>query len=392
MTEGGSQPAASAITAIAARANLGHEIGAICAQLPVAFGLSESGYPSERKGLRYDHSFAAESPMGLLPAEPTGQDSPHDSDARLIQLFTAAIAEALVTSDLLSRVAAEDIGLIIGTTTFGYSQTADFLSRYQSPETISEAIHTLSPQIGGDALLGQLCKTFELGGYSAVIGTACTSSAMAISLGHRLVASGQLKACLVGGFDVITPMTVHGFDCLQLLDPQPTRPFAADRAGINLGEGGAIFCLEHPSSQPADQEPYGMILGEASTCDAYDLTTPDPEARQIRRCIEQALSRCGAAPADVGLINTHGTGTPLNDAAEDRALQGVFGSDYRQRPGLTVQATKAYTGHLLGGAGALEAAIALTTAQPSQAALRLSCSFGFGGSNCCLLMKAGGLS
>lgn len=382
----------TAVTAIAARSCLGSDLAATVEK--VAKGCA--GEPLD--SLSYDHDYAVRSPMGFIADDHRRQPS----DERLVALFKSAIAEALSSSGLLSRHHPRDIGLIIGTTTFGYSQTAAFLEAPSADPSLGAKAgdtHQLNAAIGGDALLAELCRSFELSGYSAVIGTACTSAAMAIRLGHSLVSSGKVAACLAGGFDVITPMTVQGFSCLQLLDEQPTRPFAADRGGINLGEGGAIFAIEPVStSKPA---PMGYIYGGASTCDAHDLTSPDPEATEIRRCVDTALARSGISADDIALINTHGTGTALNDAAESRALAAVFGPSFdaalaRLQTGhngpaqqLVVQATKAFTGHLLGGAGAMEAALAL--AMPieakDQTLARLSCSFGFGGSNVCLVLS-----
>lgn len=382
------QQSPTAITAIAPRSCLGSDLSTIVAAIA-------SGAPA----LSYDHDFKVRSPMGLIPGLSGA------SDERLTQLFKSAIAEALTTSDLRSRYHPRDIGLIIGTTTYGYSQTAAFFAEHGQGAP-AHGSPELNDRIGGDALLAELCRTFELSGYGAVIGTACTSAAMAIHLGHRLVDSGQVAACLAGGFDVITPMTVQGFSCLQLLDENPTRPFSPDRAGINLGEGGAIFAIE-PDTALTEHYALGYIFGGASTCDAHDLTTPDPKGTEIRRCIAETVRRCQIYLDDIALINTHGTGTPLNDAAESLALSQVFGARFdtamndraamkkvaraaeEDDEPLVVEATKPFTGHLLGGAGALEAALALAMPIPEkdQTLPRLSCSFGFGGSNVCLALS-----
>lgn len=378
------EPSPTAITAIAPRSCLGSDLGAIVTAIA-------SGTPS----LNYDHGFGVRSPMGLLA------DRSGESDDRLLALFSGAIAEALTASGMLRRYEPKDIGLIIGTTTFGYSQTAAFFAEH-GDNAPAHGSPELNARIGGDALLAELRRRFELAGFGAVIGTACTSSAMAIRLAHRLVGSGQVAACLAGGFDVITPMTVQGFSCLQLLDENPTRPFHTDRAGINLGEGGAIFAIE-PDTRITEKIALGYVFGGASTCDAHDLTTPDPEGREIRRCIAETLTACQMLPEEIALINTHGTGTTLNDAAESLALGQVFGPRYDdglsaevaaqkvtggEEP-LVVQATKPYTGHLLGGAGALETALAMAAPikAEDQTLPRLSCSFGFGGSNVCLAVS-----
>lgn len=377
----------AAVTAVAVRSCLGSDLDTIARA--VASGRQGSA-------INHDHSFGLRSPMGLIK-DPSPK---RPSDERLMALFKGAIAEVLTTTELLTRYDPKNIGLVIGTTTFGYSQTADFLRQQQAGAKAPSSRH-LGSRIGCDGLLTEICRSFELTGYSAAIGTACTSSAIAIHLAHILVTSGRVAACLAGGFDVVTPMTVEGFSSLQLLDEQRTRPFCPDRSGINLGEGGAMFVIE-PDKAETENVAIGYLYGGASTCDAHDLTTPDPEATQIRRCIENTLSLSTMSRDDIALVNTHGTGTPLNDAAESLALSQVFGSRFEDglkamhagtisegEDSLIVHASKAYTGHLLGGAGALETALAMAAPIPDldQTRPRLSCSFGFGGSNVCLAIS-----
>jgi 3-oxoacyl-[acyl-carrier-protein] synthase-1 len=235
------------------------------------------------------------------------------------------------------------------------------------------------------------------------LSTACSSSAKVFAAAARQLALGTIDAAIVGGVDSLCLTTLYGFASLQLTSPDPCRPYDAARNGISIGEGAAFALLER---DPAPAPGSLLLLGTGESSDAYHMSAPHPEGLGARLAMEAALRSAGLAPADIDYINLHGTSTPANDAAEGRAVADLFGLE------TPCSSTKGATGHTLGAAGAVEAvicALALgdgflpgspgtTTPDPAipvdfvvrgrNADLRraLTNSFGFGGSNCSLIL------
>jgi 3-oxoacyl-[acyl-carrier-protein] synthase-1 len=242
-----------------------------------------------------------------------------------------------------------------------------------------------------------------LTGPALVISTACSSSANAMVTASEWLEAGLIDAAVVGGIDSLCLTTLRGFQSLELLSPEPCQPCGADRKGLSLGEAAALFLLEREPQATTGQI---GLLGYGSSNDAHHMSTPHPEGVGAQLAMTQALARADLAPDDIDYVNLHGTGTPFNDAVEDLAVHAVLGD----RP--PCSSTKGWSGHTLGTAGALEAAIAmlcirdgllpgclnLTTVDPRlrcnvlsanrRAPVRrvLSNSFGFGGNNCCLVL------
>jgi 3-oxoacyl-[acyl-carrier-protein] synthase-1 len=245
---------------------------------------------------------------------------------------------------------------------------------------------------------------FGLTGPCAAISTACSSSAKAFASAARFIAAGVIDAAIVGGVDTLCLTTLYGFNSLQLLSAQPCRPYDAGRDGISIGEAAAFALLERGGAQGASRDAV-WLLGAGESCDAYHMSSPHPEGLGARIAMEKALAAAGLGADAIDYVNLHGTGTPSNDAAEDKAVHGLFGDR------VPCNSTKGMTGHTLGAAGALEAvvsAIAVTdglmpgspgtrTLDPAlkanyQLAARrtridraMSNSFGFGGTNCSLV-------
>jgi len=240
-----------------------------------------------------------------------------------------------------------------------------------------------------------------LAGPACVVSSACSSSAKAFAAAARAVAAGLCDAAVVGGVETLCLTTLHGFASLELLSAQPCRPYDEARDGISLGEAAAFALLE-----PVDRSGDALaLLGYGESADAHHMSTPHPQGLGAVRAMRAALASADVAAQDVDYLNLHGTGTRNNDAAEDAAVRAVFGG------GVACSATKGWTGHTLGAAGAVEAVITLlalrhgflpgtvnTRRADPQFGLRLqlrtearpvaramSNSFGFVGSNCSLL-------
>jgi 3-oxoacyl-(acyl-carrier-protein) synthase len=198
----------------------------------------------------------------------------------------------------------------------------------------------------------QLAKAFGLRGYTDTINTACSSSANSIMLGARLIRSGRVERAIVGGVDSLAKYTVNGFNSLQIFSDEITRPFDANRKGLNLGEGAAYLVLER-EEDAVGKEIWGEVRGYGNSNDAHHPSAMSPDAVGVRGAISGALRTAGLTPADISYVNAHGTGTENNDHTELFGMQKIFGN---VPPFVS---TKSYTGHTLAASGAIEAVFSL---------------------------------
>lgn len=251
-----------------------------------------------------------------------------------------------------------------------------------------------------------------LEGTRATITTACSSSATSIGYGFDLIRSGDQQVVITGGSESLSELTFAGFNALRVMSPEACRPFDRNRRGLSLGEGAAILVLE--AFDHARQRGAAMlaeVLGYAINSDAYHMTSPDPEAKGMQRVMAQAIARANVTAGQIDYVNTHGTGTKINDATETIAIKQALGADSRSR--LTVSSTKSMVGHCLGAAGAIEAVATILAlqrqiapptihledsdpvcdldyvpqvARPQRIRRALSNSFAFGGNNTALVL------
>lgn len=198
---------------------------------------------------------------------------------------------------------------------------------------------------------------FGIDGPRCAISVACASGAMAIALAANMLLEGAASIILAGGSDPLCPFTLSGFNALRALDPDPCSPFDQNRKGLNLGEGSAVLVLETLAGADArNAKVLAVLHGWAMTNDAFHPTAPQEEGSGLADCIRLSLEMANLSGDDIGYVNAHGTGTPLNDSAEANAYETAFRG--RNRP-IPVSSTKSYFGHCLGAAGALEAAITI---------------------------------
>jgi 3-oxoacyl-[acyl-carrier-protein] synthase II len=199
---------------------------------------------------------------------------------------------------------------------------------------------------------------FEIRGPRCAISVACASGAMAIALAANLLLDGAAPIVLAGGCDPLCPFTLSGFNSLQALDPNPCSPFDQNRKGLNLGEGSAVLVLETLAGATArNANVLAVLRGWAMTNDAFHPTAPQKEGSGLADCIRLSMEMAEVGGDEIGYVNAHGTGTPLNDSAEAQSYETAFRG--RNLP-IPVSSTKSYFGHCLGAAGALEAAITIT--------------------------------
>jgi 3-oxoacyl-[acyl-carrier-protein] synthase II len=202
-----------------------------------------------------------------------------------------------------------------------------------------------------------LAAAFGFDGPITIIANACASGANAIGHAWHLLRGGHAPRVLTGGYDALSQLVFAGFDSLQALSPTRCRPFDAHRDGLALGEGAAILCLEtleHARGRGA--EILGELCGYGAATDAHHLTQPHPQGDAALQSMRLACEAAGVSPEDIGYVNAHGTGTPLNDSAEAAAINRWAGARAATLP---VSSTKASIGHLLGAAGAVEAVVCM---------------------------------
>lgn len=257
-----------------------------------------------------------------------------DAPTGVGRLLDAAFAQLDLAT--LARVAdPARIGVVLGTSN---STMEEFTSR---PDRIDMAYPAAYVRAKGG-----------FGGPAWSVSTACSSSAKAFASARRLLVDGLCDAVVVGGADAYTRTVVEGFHALEALSARRARPLCADRDGISLGEGAALFVLVPGDRAAAWGGRRVELWGVGESSDAHHLTAPDPEGGGAEASMRAALKDAGLSPADIDYINLHGTGTVYNDAMECAAVRRVFGD------AVAVSSTKPLTGHCLGAAGAVESALA----------------------------------
>ncbi|HMB52592.1 MAG TPA: beta-ketoacyl-[acyl-carrier-protein] synthase family protein [Thermoanaerobaculia bacterium] len=265
----------------------------------------------------------------------------------------AAAREALAHAGLLSDpTGASQAAVFFGSSTGGMLEGEEWYRRVRRG-TIGGLGLIAGQQVSapGDAV----ARTFGCTGAVETISSACASGTLALGRALDAVRLGECDLVLAGGADSLCRVTYGGFNSLRSVDEQPCRPFRGGRAGLSIGEGGAVLVVESAEHAAArGVRPLVELLGAGATSDASHMTAPQPGGEGAARALARALDDAGTAPDQIAFVNAHGTGTPLNDAAEWRALSAVFGDDAAAR--LPVSATKGAVGHLLGSAGAIEAA------------------------------------
>jgi 3-oxoacyl-[acyl-carrier-protein] synthase-1 len=298
----------------------------------------------------------------------------------------------------IERYGAGRVALVVGTSTASIGATEEAYAGLDADGRFPS--HLRDPLLHTPHSLGLFLQA-ALGtrGPCLTVATACSSSAKIFAKAERLIRLGLADAAVLAGVDTLCGSVLFGFNSLELVAPEPCRPFDAERRGISIGEAAGFALLERGGAASAPQ-----LIGYGESSDAYHMSTPHPEGLGARLAIADALARAGLAPGDVDYVNLHGTATPKNDAVEAVAVAELFPATTR------ASSTKGWTGHTLGAAGILEAVLTLLAMErqcvpgtlnsavpdplcgpqiafddePRTIRAALSNSFGFGGNNCTL--------
>lgn len=252
----------------------------------------------------------------------------------------------------VARVGAARVALFLGTSTSGIGETEAAYRQLGADGRLPDSFHF--HQTHNLFALSEFCRrVLGLRGPASTISTACSSSAKVLAMAWRHIEAGLCDAAVVGGVDSLCLTTLYGFRSLELVSRQPCRPWDKDRDGISIGEAAGFALLTRADSG----EPALSLMGYGETSDAYHMSAPHPEGAGAALAIRRALDRAGLTADAIDYVNLHGTSTPANDAAEDKAVLSVLG------PNVRCSSTKGATGHTLGAAGITEAAICCLSIQ-----------------------------
>jgi 3-oxoacyl-[acyl-carrier-protein] synthase II len=339
---------------------------------------------------------------------------------RFIHFAVAAATMALEDSGLkIADNNAERVGVIVGSGIGGLSAIENYHSVYleKGPRRITPFF---IPMLVINLASGQISIRFGAKGPNSAVSTACATGNHSIGDAYKIIQRGDADAMIAGGAEaVITPLGIGGFNAMKALstkndEPEKaSRPFDIDRDGFVMGEGAGIMTLENlQNAIERGAKIYAEVIGYGMTADAYHITSPSPGGEGAARCMTLALRDGGVEPAEINYINAHGTSTKSGDELEVSAIKTVFGEHAHK---VAISSTKSMTGHLLGAAGGVEAVFCVLsilndivpptinldnvdpecsnldyvphTARKMPINYILSNSFGFGGTNACLLLK-----
>ena len=337
---------------------------------------------------------------------------------RFCQLAVAAADQAVKESGVIGSLPADRVAVYFGSGIGGIQTFSSEMKKMESrgPSRVSPFF---VPMMIANMAAGMIAIRFNCQGAALPAVTACASGSNAIGEALRAIRHGYADAVITGGSEAsICEIGIAGFVNMQALsvssDPNAASlPFDKRRAGFVIGEGAAALVLEeYEHAKARGARIYAELVGYGSSCDAYHITAPRPDADGGRRAMVEAMQEAGYSEADSVYINAHGTGTPLNDKGETLAIKGALGEEAARKA--IISSTKSMTGHMLGAAGAIEAIACVKVLEtgiipptinllepdpecdlnycPNKAvkadiSLALSNSLGFGGHNACLAFR-----
>ena len=380
-------------------------------------GRSGADHITQFDASNHETRFAAEV-KGFEPTDYIGRKEARRMD-RFTQMAVVASMQAVEQAGLQIDPGNQDsIGVLIGSGIGGLITLSEQINVMieQGPDRVSPF---LVPMMITDMASGQVSIMLGARGPNFCPTSACSSGSDAIGTAYEIIKRGDALAMLAGGSEaIITPIGIAGFNANRAIstrndEPQlASRPFDTDRSGFVIGEGAAVLVLEDLSyARKRGAQILSEVVGYGASSDAFHITQPSEDGEGAVRAMKMAIQKSGLAPTDIDYVNAHGTSTPLNDRIETVAIKTVFGNHAYK---LAVSSTKSMTGHLVGAAGALEAAICImaichgiipptinltnpdpdcdldyvpNVARKAKVGAALSNSFGFGGHNSVLVFR-----
>jgi len=281
---------------------------------------------------------------GALPAVSGALPAYYNSRNNRLLLAAALQLEA-VFREAIERYGRQRIAIVLGTSTTSVNDNVPALKVLAKEGAWPASYDYRRQELSAPAAF--LASWLGVNGPAYTLSTACTSSARALLSAQRMLTSGLCDAVICGGADNLCRLTINGFAAIEAIDDARCRPFSANRCGINIGEAAVVFLM---TRDKPDTEAIGFLGGGASS-DAYHMSTPHPDGAGAQVAMRAALAAAKLGADEIGWVNLHGTATKHNDSMESLAMQAVFSQ------GVPCASTKAMTGHTLGTAGALEAAL-----------------------------------
>lgn len=265
-----------------------------------------------------------------------------------------AVRQALEDAGIDSEIIKERslrLVLVSGTTVAGMDITERFFKDFENSDEVLQCLKTHS----AGSCTRLIADYFGFFTKYTTISTACSSAANALMLGARMLTEREADIVVAGGTEALSLFHLNGFNSLMILDHEPCRPFDANRAGLNLGEGAAYVVMETvDGASRRGRKPHAYLTGFGNACDAYHQTASSDNGEGAYLAMTEALQMAGLKPEDIQYVNAHGTGTPNNDLSESMALKRVFESHMP-----LVSSTKAFTGHTTSASGSIESVICL---------------------------------
>jgi 3-oxoacyl-[acyl-carrier-protein] synthase I len=333
-----------------------NECGVVCALGNTHKDIKRRLLETAQSGVQLTDAYSAgrSLPLGRLPLHvestlPTMDHWPLSHRSRNNQMALAALAQIRPAVDeAIARFGPDRIGVVLGTSTSGIANTESAMHQYVRSGQLPAEFHYTSQEMGSPAMM--LTRELGIFGPAYVHSSACSSSAKALTSAARLLEMGLCDAVICGGVDSLCAFTVAGFSALESVSSERCNPLSVNRNGINIGEGAALFLMT--ANTPLSPTSSSVTLcGWGESSDGHHMSSPDPAGGGARLAMQQALQRANVSSAQVDYINMHGTATPQNDAMESRVLIELFGHH------VAVSSTKPFTGHALGAAAAIEAAL-----------------------------------
>ncbi len=325
------------------------DVGVVCALGQGVDDVRDALRHPAPPGLTASSFFSADAPMALGEVTwplPGLSDTPRAQQSRNNALLQAALDQLRDVRGLVDRLGPSRVGVVVGTSTSGIGESERAYAHLREHGALPGWWHFAQQELDSPAryLAAQLGVT----GPCCVVSTACTSSAKALVTAARWLRARLVDAVIAGGADSLCRFTIAGFRALSSVSVTRCNPMSAHRNGINIGEAAALFVMTRAEGPV-------RLAGWGETSDAFHLSAPEPTGRQAIEAMHLALRRASLTAGEVGYVNLHGTATVQNDAMESLATATVFGPD------TPVSSTKPLTGHTLGAAGALEAAVCWLT-------------------------------